>query len=375
MGRIRKLLPQQGFFFSRPLVILQSDDWGRVGLRDREGFVELRAAGICLGERPYDLYTLETAEDVQALASVFGRHRDSVGRPPVVGMNFLTANLDFAHAVSSDASTLDFVPLAQGLPSGWSRPGLLEAYREGIRAGVFYPGLHGISHFCTSAVQRSAQEYVERDALMRTLWKAGTPYIHWRMPWIGYEYWDPESTNRDRFLDAQAQSQSIGRAVGLFAQIFKTMPRSACAPGYRANSDTHRAWSQYGIRCAQNGPVPGMPPHFDRHSLMHLYRNVEFEPATNEGMTIDGCLQRAERCFAQGIPAIVSVHSINFHSTVRDFRVRTLSMLDELFSALEARHSDLLYVHDEDLYRLVESGTTERQVKIDVRKRPFWKVR
>jgi len=54
--------------FDRPLVLLQSDDWGRAGVRDREGWDELRAAGLNLGEKPYDFYSLETAEDVHALA-------------------------------------------------------------------------------------------------------------------------------------------------------------------------------------------------------------------------------------------------------------------------------------------------------------------
>jgi len=39
----------KGLSFSRPLVLLQSDDWGRVGVRDREGYEQLRASGIHLG--------------------------------------------------------------------------------------------------------------------------------------------------------------------------------------------------------------------------------------------------------------------------------------------------------------------------------------
>ena len=31
------LLPIDGFHFDRPLVLVQSDDWARVGLRDQEG--------------------------------------------------------------------------------------------------------------------------------------------------------------------------------------------------------------------------------------------------------------------------------------------------------------------------------------------------
>ena len=60
--------PVRTLSFSRPLVLLQSDDWGRVGVRDREGYEQLRASGVPLGENPYDYYSLETAEDVIAVA-------------------------------------------------------------------------------------------------------------------------------------------------------------------------------------------------------------------------------------------------------------------------------------------------------------------
>ena len=93
---------ESGFSFDRPLVLLQSDDWGRVGVRDREGFEELRAAGIALGQHPYDFYTLETAEDVIAIRDMLRRHRDSTGRPPCLGMNFIAANLDFPRIIAND---------------------------------------------------------------------------------------------------------------------------------------------------------------------------------------------------------------------------------------------------------------------------------
>ena len=41
-----------GLRFDRPLVLFQSDDWGRVGVRDREGWDELQAKGLNLGEKP-----------------------------------------------------------------------------------------------------------------------------------------------------------------------------------------------------------------------------------------------------------------------------------------------------------------------------------
>lgn len=371
--RGRDLLPIAGSHFDRPIVLLQSDDWGRVGLRDREGLEQLRSAGLAIGERPYDFYTLETAEDLERLNGTLKRHCDSVGRHPCIEMNFILANLDFGRMIAETFSQIHLLFLAEGLPSGWSRSGLMEAYGNGITEGVFRPALHGTTHFCRTAVERNCSADGERADLLRTLWKAGTPYIHWRMPWIGFEYWDSERPEEDRFLPAEAQRELIGQAVAAFAKLFSALPRSACAPAYRANHDTHRAWAEHGIRVAQNGPGASVPPHF-RHEILHLFRTVEFEPAVDPSFSVAACLRQAEGCFELGIPAIVSIHSINFHSTVQDFRSRTLDMLEEFLTALEAKYADLLYLHDEDLYELVQKGfyrTSQGNVQVNVTQKKF----
>jgi hypothetical protein len=375
--RAADLFPVAGFRFERPLVVFQSDDWGRAGLRDRAGLEELQSAGLKLGERPYDFYSLETADDLAALSEVLTRHRDSVGRHPCLQMNFMLANLDFARMRAGGFREIELLPLAQGPPQGWDRPGLVDSYRRGITNGVFHAALHGTTHFCRSAVERNLAGDGDRAGLLRTLWRAGTPYIHWRMPWVGYEYWDAEKPEDDRFLPAETQRELIGQAVGLFAKMFSTLPGSACAPGYRANGDTHRAWAQHGIRVAQGGPGTFLPPHFDRHGMLHLSRTVEFEPAVDSGFSVEACLRQAENCFALGIPAIVSVHAINFHSTVRDFRTTTLQFLDEFLTALESKHTDLLYLHDEDLHELVSRGLYHTQggdVQLNVTRKNFVKA-
>jgi hypothetical protein len=375
--RGRDLLPVAGFHFDRPLVLLQSDDWGRVGLRDQPGSQQLRSAGLELGERANDFYTLETAEDLTGLSAALKRHRDSSGRHPCVEMNFILANLDLAKMSAEGFRRIHLMPLAEGLPLGWTRAGRMEALHDGIADGVFYPALHGTTHFCRSAVERNLSAGSDRANLLLTLWRAGTPYIHWRMPWIGYEYWDPERPEDERSLPREKQAELIAQAVGAFAKLFSTLPRSACAPGYRADDDTHRAWAQHGIRVAQHGPGPIETPHFDRYDILQLFRTVEFEPATNAAFSVETCLRQAESCFERGIPAIVSVHSINFHSTVRDFRSRTFTLLDEFFTALESKHVDLLYLHDEDLYELVKQGsykTFDRMVQVNVTRKNFRKA-
>lgn len=340
--------------FDRPLVVFQSDDWGRVGVCDREGWEQLQAKGLNLGEKPYDFYSLETSGDLQALSDVLTKHRDSAGRHPCIGMNFIMANVDFPRA-QKGAREIPLRPLTDGLPEPWQRPGLIDACQEGIREGLFSPALHGLTHFCITAVARELEANGERGQLLQTLWRAGTPYIHWRMPWIGYEYWDPALPPNERFLSLADQRAAIRRAAEIYRALFAAIPLSACAPGYRANQDTKTAWFEAGVRVAQGGLGERQGPSLDANGMLLTFRNVKMEPAT-EACELDNVVKQASDCLARGLPAIVSIHSINFHSTIRDFRTPTLAMLDGFLNAMESKWPGLLYVSDEDLWQIATQG-------------------
>ena len=372
--RGRSLLPVEGFAFGRPLVVLQSDDWGRAGVCDRAGWQELCSLGVKLGERSYDFYTLETAEDVLAVVSMLQRHRDSIGCSPCLGMNCVVANVDYTQVSASNFRKIYLRSLADGLSDGWQRPGLFDAYREGISAGMLSPALHGTTHFCQSTVERHLNDRTEKGELLRLFWNARVPYIHWRMPWVGFEYWDAERSGGEAFLNSEDQESLIDSAVKSFKRFFSKHPRSACAPGYRANDATHKAWAKHGIRVAQNGPGSWRPPHFDGNGILHLHRSLDFEPAVGQNFSLDACVRAAEHAFSRGLPAIVSVHSINFHSSIKDFRSRTLKLLDEFLSSLEKKYPDLLYLGDEDLYELIDKGRLQSapsDVRVTVTKRKF----
>ena len=355
LGGAKKSPTHSTLHFDRPLVLFQSDDWGRAGVRDREGWEELRAAELNLGEKPYDFYSLETAEDVHALAEVLGKHRDSTGRTPSLVMNFIMANVDFEHCFHYGLKQIPLRPLTEGWPGAWRRPQLLEAYRQGIRERLFFPALHGLTHFCERAVSRELDRGGKRSELLRTLWRAQTPYIYWRMPWIGFEYWDPEMRPARRFLPAEDQRGAIKRAAEIFSELFSTSPFTACAPGYRANADSRTAWFETGVRVVQNGPGERRGPSLDENGMLSTFRTVEMEPATEE-CDLKRLVRQVEVCFAGGLPAVISIHAINFHSTIRDFRTPTLALLEEFLTTLERKWPDLLYVHDADLFSIATEG-------------------
>jgi hypothetical protein len=288
-------------------------------------------------------------------------------------MTFCTANLDFKKMKAQGYKGIELIPLSEGLPGSWSRPGLLEAYRDGTRRGIFYPAMHGLTHFCPVAVENTLAKGGERAALLRLFWEAETPYIYWRMPWVGYEYWNPEKP-RAGFLPADIQQVQINKACESFTALFGTPPVSACAPGYFANRDTRRIWAKAGIRIAQNGPGNGLnAPYINDADILHLHRTIDLEPSHRE-LEVDKYLQIAGNSFARGLPFIISTHSINFHSTLKDFRTPTLAALDSLLTALESKYPDLLYVHDQDLYAIVTEGAfhnREKRVTVSARRQEF----
>jgi hypothetical protein len=270
-------------------------------------------------------------------------------------MNVCTANLDFSRMRSEGFKQPRLLALAKGLPGSWSRPGLFESYRVGVERGVFCPALQGATHFCPLAFSNVLTEDGERARFLRLLWEAETPYIYWRMPWVGYEYWNPEKPHAG-FLDAEYQRRLVKQGCQNFSDLFGVQPVSACAPGCRANRDTHRVWSEVGIRVAENGSDNGLrPPHMDEFGVLHLYRSIDFEPS-HRGLEIEKYLEVAGIGFSRGLPVIISIHSINFQSTLKDFRSDSIAGLDRLLTALESRYPELLYVNDEDVYEIVTEG-------------------
>lgn len=366
--RLQNYLPVKSFYFDRPIVIFQSDDWGLLGVRDRAGFQELQAAGVQLGAHPYDFYSMETADDLDALYQLLRQHRDARGHHPSFVFNFVTANIDFEKTRANHFQTIELRALAQGLPSLWERPALFDAYTNGISQGLVYPAFHGLTHFCKPSAERALKTRDARGELLRALYASATPMLPSQMTWLRCEYYDRLEDADGSWLDFRAQHHAIETGVKFFTQLFGKPPLSACAPGYRANDDTRTVWAVHGIRVAQSKSQQLVAPYFDSSGLLMLYRNVELEPALDDADdVVERAIAQAERAFAANLPAIVCIHSINFHSTLKNFRARTVECLEQFLTAICARHPDLIFWNDAHVLTAIQKrGFADGMVRVQV---------
>ncbi len=355
---LRLLQPVVSFRFPHPVVLLHSDDWGLGGIPDQAVYARLDQKGLSTWWYPFDKHSLETAQDLQELYAVLNQHHDSRGCCPSVVFNFILANVNFEDTAASGFRKLVLLPLYEGFPASWHRPGLLEAYRQGIEANLVYPALHGLTHFNLLAAETALAQKGEQRSQLIALYEEGVPQLYSYTPWLGYEFRAGDGFLADAWATFQQQSQVITRAIELFKHTFGHEPTSACAPGYRANDDTFRAFARSGVRVVQDGPSIRAAPYYDRYGLLHLPRNVVLEPALdNTPDLLERALQDAEYAMARKWPVVVTIHSMNFQSALHSGSSRTLTMLDDFLTTLEQRHADLCYMHDGDLLDLIESSS------------------
>lgn len=329
---------------SRPIVMFQSDDWGRVGIPSAEMIEKLRAEGATVGESAWDYYGLESERDVIELGDLLEGFRDRDGRRPTMTANFVMANADLPRMRDEHFQEFRWISLSSGFPAPWSG-NLLAAYLENRDRGVFEPGLHGFTHFNTSEMLACLREDSDRGRRARLLVANDVPYLASYTPEYNFAL---ASRRRDeRLLGYRAQLDWIAQGIELFQQAFGEIPRTVCAPGYRANATTARIWRQFGIESMQS---VGDQPLTTESGLLQLHRNVEFEPVLSENDVVPRALAQAARAVSRGTPVVVCTHSINYITRFVRRAEDSRELLRRLITSLLELYPDLRFASARDVF-------------------------
>lgn len=324
----------------RPIVAIASDDWGRSGAPSREAIESL-----VVRPGPWDLYGMETSEDVQALAATLLSVRDRDGRSACMTAHFVMANLDIGATLARASDTaggrivvdgLTLVPINAGFPDGvLDNP--VAAYREAEATGALRPELHGLTHFCTSVMAAGLRDDGEFRRRVRGLLERGIPYLASTTPELNFALVDRRG-GTEMAIDRAAQEAWLRNAVEIFERVFERRPVAFCAPGYRFDRTTLGLLATSGIRSNQIVTSGGLCLS---GNVVSVGRNVVFEPllsADGSAAAVERAVSQSLAAAARGQPIVVCSHSINyidhFNGRAREGRLALGSFLSRLIDVL-----------------------------------------
>ncbi len=347
-------------------LIFLSDDWGSVRMKSKQDQAGLIAKGLVIDNRFDAFDILETAEDLELLYEVILKHRNDLGRHPVISAVSNTANPDFEQIKSSGYQQYFYKNAFESYtenPFSSRVPALL---KEGLKRGIFVPHLHGREHV---NVNWWMEELQDADSYARKFFEH--EYFFFNAAYIkkqrrnrdfsaSFDVWTKE--------DILAQKEIAMSSCKLFLENFGFSSETFTPPALYFHTDLEETFKQEGIKWLdisrnQAIPLPGGGEkkqfnffgHKRKSGLRMLIRNAMFEPnmnATDDG--IDACLASIEFAFKLNQPAIISNHRAAFVSGIDvKNRDRGLKALDTLFARLLTKWPDVNFISAHDLGTIV----------------------
>ena len=303
------------------VVVLQSDDWGLEGW-----FPDLETARALAyltdplppRMRAYGRGGLETADEVAQIADLLASREDADGLPFVLQANTIVA-APTVRAERDDGSGFGWPLHAAGEGEGrYARPGLREAVDAAIARGVWWPELHGLTHFDLPA-------YAAARAVGDTLAARARVFDTFaHMGWLQHTELDGS--------DPQQALRIAHAARDRFVERFGRSPHSVIAPDYRWGPEDEQAWVEVGLEVVQAKREQidrQIRPHTRQgralkwlrqrweartRALHPLERPAELEPYGDPDPTAQqGALAAAaavRAAWSEGQPGILSVHRI-----------------------------------------------------------------
>lgn len=311
----------------RPVLILESDDWG---------------AG-----------PQAQADALDALNDLLLRYRDETGRPAV-----MTLGVVLAAAERLDDAQGELHLSTLGEPE---QNGVMAALRRGQACGTLIPQLHGLAHFAPEVLAAAAR----RDSAVAAWCHAGPA------GWTEDLPASLQSTLIDgvqipsRELPASAIATSIEQQGQLWRALFGQAPEVAVPTTFIWNDAAESAWAAIGVRWlvtpghrATTRDANGQPSGVDRSCLTgqrtpaglgYLVRDVYFEPVL--GHAPARVLDALALKVAQGRACLVETHRFNYAGprATRD----SLAPLAELLEAVLQHHPGVRFMATAELGTLI----------------------
>ena len=335
----------------RPILVIESDDWGAEHIPGPDAVRTAEIEKISFSGSHSSFDGLETADDVDRLCDVLSAHRNADGDSAVLTANFVMANPDFEAVKQSGYSVFKARTIDKGFNHEADGTRLWKSYRNGIESGLLVPQFHGLLHFCPD-------EWLERlrqgDAGTLKAFDLQMVGEDLTSSGIGIQSMAPIY-----YTSAESIQHFVKEGVKIFKQIFNMNSLTTIAPCYAWKSpETEQALLPEGILAMQGKEYQCLPNGSTRlhylgqlgpGGILYMVRSCKLEPLA-AGTSVDKCFTQVRNAFARNIPAVLCSHRFNYTSRV-DTKVRDkgLAVLDGVLKRVTQVYPNVEFLSSDKL--------------------------
>lgn len=321
-----------GWRTGRKILVIESDDWGAVRIKDKAAYEALKNKGLNVDRIHYDsVESMESNEDLEALYHLLQSLKDKNGNYPIFTGFCIMGNPDFEKIKASEYEQYFFQPLHETLLEFPNSNRVLDLWKEGFEKNLFVPEIHGREHFNVKRYMKILQSHEGKEGLRYALehHSAGpSAYKGINYPnYLGALHPEP----KEEIIQLHNHVIEAGK---LFKEYLGYQPRVFIAPNAEEPKELESSLSQIGVeyltrskkriyplgdgQFAKEWNFIGQKTSFDQ---IILNRNAFFEPVCfgeHDHITdwVASCLKEIEIAFRWRKPAVISSHRVNYVGSI-----------------------------------------------------------
>jgi hypothetical protein len=361
-----------GWRTNRKILVIESDDWGSVRIKDIQAFINLKEKGLNVDAIHYDsVESLESNEDLEMLFDVLLQFKDKKGNHPVFTPMCIMGNPDFEKIEASEYASYFFQPLLETIKQYPGSNRIIELWNKGKELNIFVPEIHGREHVNVNRYMNILQNHEAKEGLRYALnCKSLGPGAFKGVTYPNY-LGALHPIQKDEIVELHNHLLDAGE---LFKQYMGYSPRVFIAPNAEEPKELESSLKKIGVKYLTRSkkriyPVGdgkfvkewcfiGKKNEFDQ---IILNRNCFFEPvAWGEHLNItnwvDSCLKDIEIAFRWHKPALISSHRVNYVGTIQPSnRENGLNALQLLLKTALKKWPNIEFMSSYDLGEIIRN--------------------
>ena len=359
------LINFRGNKVSSKIVVFESDDWGGIRTPSKEVKNKFINSENEFSDYLLKMDTLETIDDINRLFSILNKYKDSQGNKPIITANFAVCNPNFDE-IDIENKKYSRETIDKTYKKYYGTEAILFLFKKGIENKVFLPQLHCLEHLNIHRWMEDLYNNIESTVLAFENNMVGIQGNFTKDNRFAYMD-ELHCTNSEENL---INCNNIAEGLNIFEEIFGYKSESFTASCHTWTKENEKTLKDNNVFIIQTGinqfiPVFGSKKlkkkkkYFGlrKNGLFYSLRNCYFEPAINDlsiEENISMCLKQIDIAFKMKKPAIISVHRVNFVSSIDNEKYeKCIKGFDLLLQKIVEKYNDVLFMNTVDMCKYV----------------------